>query len=200
MENITTMFTHPSIPRNEEEPTFKAIQLVHKLLNQNATGILSRAYGNTLGTLGLTITPAAYDTMVGADSIMPTRPPPPFIPPFASNVQVTEIMKVYNKNLRTYSKYVATSKALKTQLLRVSHDNYFLAVYQQAMGHEGSTVLQLLQHLYTNYRQLDSTQITSTNNEICGDYDPTAPIEKYSMHVEKCMDIAANGGALFSLQ
>eukprot|EP00957_Ditylum_brightwellii_P045042 3416753-Ditylum_brightwellii.AAC.1 len=58
MENITATFTHLSILRNKEEPTFEAIQAIHKLLNQNATGILHRAYGNALGMLGLTITPA----------------------------------------------------------------------------------------------------------------------------------------------
>eukprot|EP00957_Ditylum_brightwellii_P006952 526355-Ditylum_brightwellii.AAC.1 len=67
MENITATFTHPSILRNEEEPTFEAIRAIHKLLNQNATVILRGAYGNTLGLLGLTIIPAAYRTLAGAD-------------------------------------------------------------------------------------------------------------------------------------
>eukprot|EP00957_Ditylum_brightwellii_P065803 4991502-Ditylum_brightwellii.AAC.1 len=48
--------------------------------------------------------------------------------------------------------------------------------------------------------KLDSTQLTANNDEICADYDPTAPIEKYIARVEKCMDIAANRGAPFSLQ
>eukprot|EP00957_Ditylum_brightwellii_P071791 5457083-Ditylum_brightwellii.AAC.1 len=89
--------------------------------------------------LGLTITPAAYRTLAGADFVTPIRPAPPVIPLFASNVQVTEIMRIYNKNLRTYSKYVATAKALKTQLLGAFHDDYFLAIYNQATGYKGST-------------------------------------------------------------
>eukprot|EP00957_Ditylum_brightwellii_P041243 3122662-Ditylum_brightwellii.AAC.1 len=63
--------------------------------------------------LGLTITPAAYCTLAGADFVTPIRPAPPVISPFASNVQVTEIMQVYNKSLWTFNKYVATAKALK---------------------------------------------------------------------------------------
>eukprot|EP00957_Ditylum_brightwellii_P156793 11933894-Ditylum_brightwellii.AAC.1 len=103
MENITATFTHPSIPRNEEEPTFEVIQAIHKLLNQNATGILCGAYGNALGILGLTITPAAYRTLARANFVTPIRPAPPKIPPFASNVQLTEIMRVYNESLWTYN-------------------------------------------------------------------------------------------------
>eukprot|EP00957_Ditylum_brightwellii_P145275 11064585-Ditylum_brightwellii.AAC.1 len=155
MENITATFTHPSIPQNKEEPTFEAIRAIHKLLNQNDTGILCGAYGNTFGVLGLTITPAAYHTLAGANFVMPIRPAPPVIPPFASNVQVIEIMRIYNESLQTYSKYVATAKALKTQLLGAFHENYFLAIYNQATGYEAN------------------------NNKICADYNPTAPIEKY---------------------
>eukprot|EP00957_Ditylum_brightwellii_P075592 5745322-Ditylum_brightwellii.AAC.1 len=103
MENITATFTHPSIPQNKEEPTFEAIRAIHKLLNQNATGILRQAYGNALGMLGLTITPAAYCTLAGADFVTPVRPARPVIPPFASNIQVTEIMRVCNESLWTYS-------------------------------------------------------------------------------------------------
>ena len=99
MENITATFTHLSIPQNKEEPTFEAIRAIHKLLNQNATGILRGAYGNTLGMLGLTITPAAYRTLAGANFVTPIRPAPPVIPPFASNVQVTKIMQIYNESL-----------------------------------------------------------------------------------------------------
>eukprot|EP00957_Ditylum_brightwellii_P149052 11349026-Ditylum_brightwellii.AAC.1 len=87
MENITATFTHLSIPRNKKEPTFEAIRAIHKLLNQNTTGILRGAYGNTLGMLGLMITTAAYCTLAGADFVTLIRPAPPVIPPFASNVQ-----------------------------------------------------------------------------------------------------------------
>eukprot|EP00957_Ditylum_brightwellii_P020027 1512055-Ditylum_brightwellii.AAC.1 len=92
------------------------------------------------------------------------------------------------------------AKALKTQLLGAFGDDYYLAIYDQATGYEGAAVLELLQHLYDNYGQLDSTQLTANTDKICGDYDPTAPIEKYIARVEKCMDIAANGEAPFSLQ
>eukprot|EP00957_Ditylum_brightwellii_P000022 1394-Ditylum_brightwellii.AAC.1 len=74
VDTIIAAFTHPNIPRNTEEPNFELIQAVHKLLNQNATGILRGTYGNTLGMLGLTITPTAYHTLAGADFVTPTQP------------------------------------------------------------------------------------------------------------------------------
>eukprot|EP00957_Ditylum_brightwellii_P101307 7719964-Ditylum_brightwellii.AAC.1 len=163
IKNVTATFTYPNIPRNVEEPTFETTWSVHKLLNHNAMGILHGAYGNILGMLGLPKTPAAYNTLAGADFITPTAPANLVILPFASNIQVTEIMQVYNKT-----------------------------VYDQATGYKEAIVLQLLQHLYENYGQLDSMQLTANSDEIRGDYDPTMPIEKHIVCIEKCMGIAAN--------
>ena len=196
--NIIASFTHPTLPRNAEEPTFESIRSIHKLLNQNATGVLRGAYGNTLGLLGLTITRDLYWTLAGQDFVLPTRPAAPALPPFASNVQVVEIMRIYEEEVKQYNKYVATAKALKNQLLGAFDNNYFLSIYNQATGYEESTVLQLLQHLYNNYGQLTSTQLTANDEEMRANYDPTTPIEKYIALIEKCMDIAANGGAPYS--
>eukprot|EP00957_Ditylum_brightwellii_P151000 11498158-Ditylum_brightwellii.AAC.1 len=98
MDNITATFAHPTTPRSVEEQMFEVIRSVHKLLNKNGTGILRGAYGNMLQMLGLIINLAAYHTLAGADFVTPTRPLPPAIPPFASNVQVTKIMCVYGEN------------------------------------------------------------------------------------------------------
>eukprot|EP00957_Ditylum_brightwellii_P155354 11825837-Ditylum_brightwellii.AAC.1 len=86
-DNIMATFTHPHIPRNAEEPHFESIRSVHKLLNHNVTGILRGAYRNTLGLLSLTLTAASYQTLARANFNLSTRPPPPVLPPFASNVQ-----------------------------------------------------------------------------------------------------------------
>eukprot|EP00957_Ditylum_brightwellii_P027425 2073268-Ditylum_brightwellii.AAC.1 len=198
--NVVASFTHPTLPRNAEEPTFESIQSIHKLLNQNATSVLRGVYGNTLGLLGLTITRESYRTLAGADFVLPTQPTAPVLPPFAPNVQVAEIMRVYKENVKQFNKYVATAKALKNQLLGAFSNDYFLSIYNKATGYEESTVLQLLQHLYTIYDQLTSMQLAANDKEMHIDYDPITPIEKYIARIKKCMDIVANGGTPYSLE
>eukprot|EP00957_Ditylum_brightwellii_P036273 2747409-Ditylum_brightwellii.AAC.1 len=129
--------------------------------------------------LGLAITPAAYRTLAGADFVTPIRPANLVIPAFASNVQVTEIMQAYLEALKEYNKYLDMVKAFKNQLLAAFDNDYFLAVYNQATSHEGTTVLALLQHLYENCGQLDSTQLPANIDEIQGDYNPTTPTKIY---------------------
>jgi hypothetical protein len=165
IDNITALFTHPHIPRNVEVPHFESIQSIHMLLNQNTTGVLCSAYGNTLGMLGLTLIAASYQTLAGTDFNLPTQPPPSVIPSFASNVQVTEIMRVYENATRIFNKYVARAKSLKNQLLGACDNDYFLSIYNQATQYEESTVLQLLQHLYTNYGYLRYTQLTFNSDK-----------------------------------
>eukprot|EP00957_Ditylum_brightwellii_P048020 3646322-Ditylum_brightwellii.AAC.1 len=81
--------------------------------------------------------------------------------------------------MKQYNKYVTTAKALKNQLLGAFDNAYFLSIYDQATGYEGSTVLQLLQHLYESYRQLTSTQLTANSDELRTNFDLTTPIKKY---------------------
>mmetsp|Transcript_3853 Transcript_3853/g.5724 ORF Transcript_3853/g.5724 Transcript_3853/m.5724 type:complete len:144 (+) Transcript_3853:368-799(+) len=100
--------------------------------------------------------------------------------------------------MKQYNKYVLTANALKNQLLGAFDNDYFLSMYDQATGYEGNTVLQLLQHLYENYGQLTSTQLTANSDELRTEFDPTNPIKKYITQIEKCMDIAANGGTPYS--
>eukprot|EP00957_Ditylum_brightwellii_P083508 6348584-Ditylum_brightwellii.AAC.1 len=107
-------------------------------------------------------------------------------------------MRVYKEAMKQYSKYVATAKALKNQLLGAFDNDYFLSMCDQATGYEGNTVLQLLQHLHENYVQLTSTQLTANSDELRADFDPTTCIKKYITRIEICMDIAANGGAPYS--
>eukprot|EP00957_Ditylum_brightwellii_P201713 15326867-Ditylum_brightwellii.AAC.1 len=102
--------------------------------------------------------------------------------------------------MKQYSKYLAAAKALKNQLLRAFDDDYFLTMYDQATGYKEHTILELLQHLYTNYSQLDSIQLNANANELRGDYDPSTPIKIKIARVEKCIDIVTSGRAPFSLE
>eukprot|EP00957_Ditylum_brightwellii_P053698 4068299-Ditylum_brightwellii.AAC.1 len=110
-------------PQNVEEPNFESIRSIHKLLNQNTTVILCGAYGNTLGLLGLILTSVSYRMLANANFNLTARPPPPVLPLFASNMQVSEIMRMYKETMKQYNKYMSTTKALKNQLLGAFDNN-----------------------------------------------------------------------------
>ena len=57
---------------------------------------------------------------------------------------------------------------------------YFLFLYNQATGYETTTALQLLNHLYLNYGNIDSTVIQENDAMIKEDFDITQSIEEYT--------------------
>eukprot|EP00957_Ditylum_brightwellii_P031147 2359978-Ditylum_brightwellii.AAC.1 len=102
--------------------------------------------------------------------------------------------------MKKYNKCIATAKVLNNHLLGAFEDDYFLTLYGQATGYEGSTIPELLQHLYTNYDQLDSTQLIANAKKLRSNHDLTMLIGKYIARMKKCIDIAANGGASCSVE
>mmetsp|Transcript_19484 Transcript_19484/g.28690 ORF Transcript_19484/g.28690 Transcript_19484/m.28690 type:complete len:408 (+) Transcript_19484:103-1326(+) len=198
-ETVQASFTHPNIPKYIGEPTFEVIHEVHKKLNQNATSILRGAWGNRLGLLGYTVAPNMYQQLAGQAFTEPVEPQPPNIPPFASAHQANEARRIFDEQSAQYKKAVATKRALCNQLLGAFEDMYFMALYVQATGYEDYTVRQMLDHLYTNYGQLDATMLMDNDRIIKQDYDPTKPIENDIARVEKCLDIAQNGNTPYTL-
>jgi hypothetical protein len=53
VEEITNGFPNPVLPKIENEPTFKDIQVTTRLLNANAISITSMAGGGAHGHLGI---------------------------------------------------------------------------------------------------------------------------------------------------
>jgi hypothetical protein len=51
------------------------------------------------------------------------------------------------------------AKALQKQIFNAFNKVYFLFLYNQVTGYEATTVLQLLNHLYLNYGNIDSTHL-----------------------------------------
>eukprot|EP00957_Ditylum_brightwellii_P006022 456506-Ditylum_brightwellii.AAC.1 len=73
-------------------------------------------------------------------------------------------------------------------------------MYIQVTGYEDSTVLELLQHLYNNYGNVDTMILMTNNKELHAKFDPSISIEKYIAQVKECLDIAANGRAPYTTE
>eukprot|EP00957_Ditylum_brightwellii_P024372 1839696-Ditylum_brightwellii.AAC.1 len=126
---------------------------------------------------------------------MPMPPVPPNLNAFVTVNKSNDAIHRYNKEKMIYDTYEIVVKVLQKQLLGIFDGVYFLALYNQATGHEDLAVINLLKHLYANYGDLDST-ITCDNNTMVREvFDATNGIKKYIAKVENCVDIAHGGGA-----
>jgi hypothetical protein len=90
---ITENFPHKTISPIVGQPTYEAIKELHMKLNENAVKVHSNLGNGLLGYLGITVTPAIYNTLSaqpfvsppkpGASPVFPTKPQVPRSQTFA---------------------------------------------------------------------------------------------------------------------
>jgi hypothetical protein len=70
---ITDNFPHKTIPPIVGQPTYEAIKELHMKLNENAVKVHSNLGDGLLGYLGVTGTPAIYNTLSAQPFITPPK-------------------------------------------------------------------------------------------------------------------------------
>eukprot|EP00957_Ditylum_brightwellii_P136907 10441137-Ditylum_brightwellii.AAC.1 len=55
-EEILADFPQPTVPKVPKEPTYEAIHIIHKILQENAASVNSNAGGGAHGHLALVLT------------------------------------------------------------------------------------------------------------------------------------------------
>jgi hypothetical protein len=71
---ITDNFPHKTIPPIVGQPTYEAIKNLHMKLNENAVKVHSNLGDGLLGYLGVTVTPAIYNTLSTQPFVIPPNP------------------------------------------------------------------------------------------------------------------------------
>jgi hypothetical protein len=96
---ILEHFPHKTIPPIVRQPTYKAIkELLHLKLNENAVKVHSNLGNGLLGYLGVTITPAIYNTLSAQPFDIPPNPgTTPFFPDNATGPQIANIRVVFKE-------------------------------------------------------------------------------------------------------
>eukprot|EP00957_Ditylum_brightwellii_P051274 3887758-Ditylum_brightwellii.AAC.1 len=140
----------------------------------------------------------AYRTIADKDFVHQTPPLPSVLPPFAAVQQANEENRQYMEEMKKFETFKLVAQAFKKQLIGAFDSCYFLLIYNQVTGYKDSTVLELLEHLYNNYGQVDTTILTANDQELHADFNPSISIKKYIACVENCLDIAANERAPYT--
>jgi hypothetical protein len=80
---ISDNFPHKTIPPIVGQPTYESIKELHLKLNENAVKVHSNLGDGHLGYLGVTITPAIYDTLSAQPFVI--LPNPGTVPVFPAD-------------------------------------------------------------------------------------------------------------------
>ena len=198
-DQIKKSFPEDPLTEIHGEPTYETIASLHRTLNSNASSVHTTVGGGNHGYLGLTVNGPSYITLTGSAFIPPTNPGPvPIIPPGLSAAQIAEMERRHKENRRIFNEYSNVGKALKKQLIEAVNDTYLRTMRHNVYGFAGTTVLQLLAHLYDAYGGITSTELTANDARLRTQVSITQPFEIFLAQVEDSIEYAEAGGTPYS--
>ena len=199
LESIKELFPHPVISRQIGAPTYETINDVHTKLKANASSVPTTLGGGAHGLLGLMLGPATYLAITGHNFATPPNPgAQPVIAPGTTRPRIEGIVRAHASDLRTYQEASRTDQALKQILLDSFDDKYLRGLRNRHTAYAGSTALQLIQYLYTNYGVITQLDLNENETKMKSPYDPAQPIEVLYDQIESAVEYADSAGAPFT--
>jgi hypothetical protein len=125
-----------------QPPTYQSIQTLQLELNENAASVHSTRGGGLHGHLALTIAPAVYVAHANVAFIEPVAPANPIFPAGATQAQIAEGTRQHQKNIRIFSQYHDTDKALCRMLTEACPATYLEALRDPIYGYGATTTLE----------------------------------------------------------
>jgi hypothetical protein len=125
VEEIINGFPNPVLPKIENDPTLKDIQVTTRLLDANAISIPSMAGGGAHGHLGNIMAQVEYAVISASPWVEHFNPNAiPIIPPGTNAVDASQLARMHAECCRIYANRINVDQALKKLILE-AYDNMY---------------------------------------------------------------------------
>ena len=199
IDSIVDSFPHPTLTAIEGIPSFATIRQLQVELNANASSIHSNLGDGQLGLLFLTVSQATYNTLSNVPFIPPENPGPvPIIPRGSSARDTADARVQHAEEKRMFNEYIATDKALKSQIIQAVDDLYLKALKHRITGYANVSTRAMLEHLYSSYGKMTPQDLQQLDEDMKRPYDPHMPIENLFDQIEHAQDLAQAAGAPYA--
>jgi hypothetical protein len=196
---ITDNFPHKTIPPIVGQPTYEAIKELHMKLNENAVKVHSNLGNGLLGYLGVTVTPAIYNTLSAQPFVIPPNPgTAPLFPDDATGPQIANIRVIFQDQFYAFKKYMDVCNAISALIIEVIDPMYLATLRLPYVGLGTRTPLQILAHLYTNYAKITPSDLDANDRAMKQPCDVNQPIEAMYQQIEDAIEFAAAGQTPYS--
>ena len=75
------------------------------------------------------------------------------------------------------------------------HPRYIADLHDNYTGYNNVSILDILQYLHENYRDLNESDLETNEKTLTQDFDITEPFSMFVRRIEDCMDLAEAAGA-----
>jgi hypothetical protein len=198
---ISDNFPHKFIPPIVGQPTYETIKDLHLKLNENAVKVHSNLGNGLLGYLGVTVTPAIYNTLSAIPFDIPVNPGvAPVIPAGATGPAIHNIRVTFKEDFAAFKKYQDVCNAISALILTVIDPVYLAALRLPYIGFGTRTPLELLAHLYANYAKITPADLDQNDQAMKQPCDVNQPIEVLFKQIDDAVEFASAGGTPYSTE
>lgn len=198
---VTDNFPHKRLSPIRGQPTYETIKELHLKLNENAVKVHSNLGNGLLGYLGVTVTPAIYNTLSAEPFVIPPNPGlAPVFPDDSTGPQIANIRLVFKEEVTAFKKYMDVCNSLSALILEAIDPVYLSAIRLPYVGFGTRTPLQLLAHLYANYARINPADLDKNDLNMKLPCDVNQPIEVLFQQIEDAIEFASAGQAPYSPQ
>ena len=191
IEKITTCFPPPAVPIIRL-PTYQTIQELYVKLNVNTASIHTNIGDDNHGLLRLTVSAAQYNS-VSVLFVTPTNlgATSTYSPNATTSILVKE-KEAHDTIIKIFRECSLADNALKQLLLTSVEEKHFHVLRNSLISYDHITTRTLIQHLYTSYGDITSTQIADNDTQIHSPYNSNQPIESLYAQIDSDVDFAAS--------
>ena len=178
IDNITASLPHstvdPIICMFTQE-TFKEVQVQ---LNANDVSIFTNLSNGQHGFSPLTISDAQYKLVSTVTFVfLVNSGAAPTYPTNVTSARIKQADDAHDQTYRLFKVYTLANKTLKQILLGTIEEEYYRVLHNNLIGYANVTTSDIIQHLYTSYGNITSTQLADNDAKLRYRYDSNQPIE-----------------------
>jgi hypothetical protein len=196
---ITENFPYKTIAPIVGQPTYEAIKELHLKLNENAVKVHSNLGNGLLGYLGVTVTPAIYNTLSAQPFTIPPNPgTAPVFPVDATGPQIANLRVIFQEEFYAFKKYTDVCNAISALIIEAIDPMYLATLRLPYVGIGTRTPLQILAHLYSNYAKISPADLDANDRAMKQPCDVNQPIEVMYTQIEEAIEFASAGQTPYS--
>ena len=182
---IAEGFKNPTIPPIDGKPTHTNIHAMHDLLNSNAASVNTNLGCSTIGHLCPTLPPTVYAIFLETRVVTPPNPgAKPVILAGATGTKAASIRYAHDAETLALNTFRNVDRALQQQLLGSVKDNFIQVKHRPHRGYSGSSMPDLLTHIYETYAVIYNSEWLVKDKRFCKAYTPTDPIRVVWHHID----------------
>ena len=191
-------FPHPELTPIVGPPTYLTISQLKRELYANASSVHTILGTGQHGFAVLVLGETAYNALDDNAALNWANPAHPGNEPnFVANAtarQIAVATQNYERDLKSFTLFNEVENALKRQLLAAIDPTYVCSLQNALYGYANVTTLQLIEHLVTNYAELDQDQLTKNMDTLEVPWEPTESMEPLWLRAVFAQQVATAGG------